>query len=373
MGTIWRTEPLPPHLFDDMASSSSRKPQIFVHFEFGVSFSPRHAPNQHSVTYATRGFRDRAQFPRQVPPTNTNYLAEPSHSAHQQQQLQPTRSSPPIQEYYAPQAQPPMPPHYEVSRQSRQESRSSSSHERGSSAPPPWNDSPWDAEPDALGSSALPRQRPRPQNAPDYWKALPEVPSRFRLGEDEMPWSTSSWPGEFGMPDESEVNDYSSELSMKFRDVSLTNATPVAHERGDDGRRHDLEALSAAMVTVDNGFENQWWYQGERQQINAPGVVAGDLHTTTTTNAAALASTTTTAEAVVPLPQTPVYHQQQLGSYDTRESMGWVTAQGGDSHASMMSATIYNPSVLVSPMSEYASPRLHRSMTTRSEELFFYS
>ncbi|UQC87123.1 uncharacterized protein CLUP02_12625 [Colletotrichum lupini] len=266
-----------------------------------------------------------------------------------------------------------MPPHYEVSRQSRQESRSSSSHERGSSAPPPWNDSPWDAEPDALGSSALPRQRPRPQNTPDYWKALPEVPSRFRLGEDEMPWSASSWPGEFGMPDESEVNDYSSELSMKFRDVSLTNATPVAHERGDDGRRHDLEALSAAMVTVDNGFENQWWYQGERQQINAPGVVAGDLHTTTaTTAAAALASTTATAEAVVPPPQTPVYHQQ-LGSYDTRESMGWVTAQGGDSHASMMSATIYNPSVLVSPMSEYASPRLHRSMTTRSEELFFYS
>ncbi|KAL2877496.1 hypothetical protein SGCOL_007240 [Colletotrichum sp. CLE4] len=268
-----------------------------------------------------------------------------------------------------------MPPHYEVSRQSRQESRSSSSHERGSSAPPPWNDSPWDAEPDALGSSALPRQRPRAQNAPDYWKALPEVPSRFRLGEDEMPWSASSWPGEFGMPDESEVvDDYSSELSMKFRDVSLTNATPMPRERGDDGRRHDLEALSAAMVTVDNGFENQWWYQGERQQITAPGVVAGDLHTT----AAALANTTTTAtaEAVVsPLPplQTPVHLHQQLGGYDTRESMGWVSAQGGDSHASMMSATIYNPSVLVSPMSEYASPRLHRSMTTRSEELFFYS
>ncbi|KAK1638091.1 hypothetical protein BDP81DRAFT_424144 [Colletotrichum phormii] len=370
MGTIWRTEPIPSQLFDDMASSSSRKPQIFVHFEFGVSFSPRHAPNQHSVTYASRGFRDRAQFPRQVPPPNTNYLAEPSHSA---QPHQPTRSTPPIQEYYAPQAQPPMPPHYEVSRQSRQESRSSSSHERGSSAPPPWNDSPWDAEPDALGSSALPRQRPRAQNAPDYWKALPEVPSRFRLGEDEMPWSASSWPGEFGMPDESEVvDDYSSELSMKFRDVSLTNATPVPRERGDDGRRHDLEALSAAMVTVDNGFENQWWYQGERQQITAPGVVAGDLHTT----AAALASTTATAEAVVsPLPplQTPVQLHQQLGGYGTRESMGWVSAQGGDSHASMMSATIYNPSVLVSPMSEYASPRLHRSMTTRSEELFFYS
>ncbi|OHE98523.1 hypothetical protein CORC01_06144 [Colletotrichum orchidophilum] len=249
-----------------------------------------------------------------------------------------------------------MPPRYEVSRQSRQDSRSSSSHERGSSAPPPWNDSPWDAEPDALGSSALPRQRPRTQNAPDYWKALPEVPSRFRLGEDEMPWSATSWPGEFGMPDESEVDDYSSELSMKFRDVSLTNATQVSRDR-DDGRRQELEALSAAMVTVDNGFENQWWYQGERQQI-AP--VAGDLHTTAT-----MASTTATAEAV---PQTPV---QQLG-YDTRESMGWATAPG-DSHASMMSATIYNPSVLVSPMSEYASPRLHRSMTTRSEELFLYS
>ncbi|GJC87376.1 hypothetical protein ColLi_10214 [Colletotrichum liriopes] len=337
-----------------MASNSSRRPQIFVHFEFGVSFSPRHAPNQHSVTYLSRGFRDRAQqFPRQVPPPNTNYLAEPTYQAHQA-----TRSSPPIQEYYQPQPQP-MPPQYEPSRQSRQESRSSSSHERGSSAPPPWNDSPWDAEPDALGSSALPRQRPRAQNAPDYWKALPEVPSRFRLGEDELPWSASAWPGEFGMPDDSEVDDYSSELSMKFRDVSLSDSAPHSKDRDDTGRRQELEALSAAMMTVDNGFENQWWYQGERQQTTP---LAGDLLTS-----AAYATATATATAE-PVPQTPV----QQPSHDSRESMGWATGQN-DPHASMMSATVYDPSVLVSPMSEYASPRIHRSMTTRSEELFLYN
>ncbi|KAK1969538.1 hypothetical protein LY78DRAFT_700692 [Colletotrichum sublineola] len=335
-----------------MASSSSRRPQIFVHFEFGVSFSPRHAPNQHSATYTSRGFRDRTQqFPRQVPPLNTNYLAEPTYPAYQ-----PTRSSPPIQEYYQPQNQP-GPPQYQPCRQPRQDSRSTSSHERGSSAPPPWNDSPWDAEPDALSSSALPCPRPRPSDAPDYWKALPEVPSRFRLGEEELPWSASAWPREFGMPDDSEADDYSSELSMKFRDVSLTNATPDSKDLDDTGRRRELEALSAAMMTVDNGFENQWWYQGERQQTSP---LTGGLPTSM-----ACATTTATVEAV---PQTPV-HQP---NYDSRESMGWAACQD-EPHDSMVSATVYDPSVLVSPLSEYASPRIHRSMTTRSEELCLYS
>ncbi|KAF9870422.1 hypothetical protein CkaCkLH20_12089 [Colletotrichum karsti] len=248
-------------------------------------------------------------------------------------------------------------PHLEPRRQSRQETRSSgSSHERGSSAPPPWNDSPWDAEPDPLGSSALPRQRPRAPtaNAPDYWKALPEVPSRFRLGEDELPWSVSSWPGEYGMPDETEVDDYSSELSMKFRNVAVTNVAPSSRtprEREDPERRYELEALSAAMMTVDNGFEDQWWYQGERQQTTP---LAGELFTSS-----AYASATATAEAV---PHTPI-------QTNDRESMGWTVGHD-DPHMSLMSATAYNPSVLVSPMTEYASPRLHRSMTTRSEELF---
>ncbi|OBR05229.1 hypothetical protein CH63R_11932 [Colletotrichum higginsianum IMI 349063] len=349
MSALWRTESIPSQMHHGMASDSSRRPQIFVHFEFGVSFSPKHAPNQHSVTYASRGFRDRAQhFPRQVPPPNTNYLTEPAFQANQT-----TWSSPPVQEYHQPPTQP-MPPQHAPSRLSRQESRSSSSHERGSSAPPPWNDSPWDAETDALGSSALPRQRPRAQHAPDYWKALPEVPSRFRLGEDELPWSASSWPGEFGMPDDHEVDDYSSEVSLKFREVSTTKITPGSKDRDDPGRRQELEALSAAMMTVDNGFENQWWYQGERQQTIP---LAGDLLTST-----AHGTTTATAQAI---PQTPM----PPPSHDSRESMGWATDQGGSRDA-MMSGTLYNPSVLVSPMSEYASPRIHRSMTTRSEELF---
>ncbi|KAK1980964.1 hypothetical protein LZ30DRAFT_593676 [Colletotrichum cereale] len=335
-----------------MASTSSRRPQIFVHFEFGVSFSPRHAPNQHSATYISRGFRDRAQqFPRQLPPLNTNFLSEPIYQANQ-----PTLSSPPIREYYQPRPQP-MPPQYDSSRHPRQDSRLTSSHERGSSAPPPWNDSPWDTEAGALGSSVLPRQRPRPRNAPDYWKALPEVPSRFRLGEDELPWSASAWPGEYGMPDDSEVDDYSSELSMKFRDVSLTDAAPDSRDMDDTERRRELEALSAAMMTVDNGFENQWWYQGERQQTYP---LAGGLPTVTTD-----AATPGTMESV---PQTPV-HQP---SCDSRDSMGWAAGQD-DPRGSMVSATVYDPSALVSPLSEYASPRIHRSMTTRSDELFLYS
>ncbi|CCF41268.1 hypothetical protein CH063_11598 [Colletotrichum higginsianum] len=156
------------------------------------------------------------------------------------------------------------------------------------------------------------------------------------------------------MPDDHEVDDYSSEVSLKFREVSTTKITPGSKDRDDPGRRQELEALSAAMMTVDNGFENQWWYQGERQQTIP---LAGDLLTST-----AHGTTTATAQAI---PQTPM----PPPSHDSRESMGWATDQGGSRDA-MMSGTLYNPSVLVSPMSEYASPRIHRSMTTRSEELF---
>ncbi|KAF3763062.1 hypothetical protein M406DRAFT_356926, partial [Cryphonectria parasitica EP155] len=40
--------------------------------------------------------------------------------------------------------------------------------------------------------------------------------------------------------------------------------------QGDDpARRHELEALGHAMMTVDNGFENQWWNQGERKHLTA--------------------------------------------------------------------------------------------------------
>ncbi|TEA10982.1 hypothetical protein C8034_v008076 [Colletotrichum sidae] len=339
-----------------MASTASRRPQIFVHFEFGVSFSSRHAPNQHSVSYVSRGMRDRAHyFPRQVPPPNTNYLNAPVY-----QPYQPSRQSPPThaQTHHQHHHQQPMPTYAEPTRQSRNESRSSgSAHERGSSAPPPWHDSPWDAEVDALSSSALPRQRPRaPTSGPDYWKALPEVPSRFRLGEDEIPWSVSAWPGEYGMPDENDAadDDFSSELSMKFRDVSVSE-TPAPRERDDPGRRLELEALSAAMMTVDNGFEDQWWYQGERQPTTS---ATGDVLSSA---AYATATATATAEAV---PQTPVQPTSD-------ESVGWAVAHD-DPHVSVMSATMYNPSVLVSPMTEYASPRLHRSLTTRSEELFLY-
>lgn len=38
------------------------------------------------------------------------------------------------------------------------------------------------------------------------------------------------------------------------------------------GRAREMETLATAMMTVDNGFEDQWWYQGHRLSN-----VAGDL------------------------------------------------------------------------------------------------
>jgi hypothetical protein len=318
-----------------MMANSSRRPQIYVHFEFGVSWSQRHPPNRHQVTYVSRNMRERNHASRHIPPPTTNYLAVAPRSHHQTQHR--SISGPyPAAPHYQPEEQP------QERRHSRQSSRSS--HERGSSAPPPFHGNPWEVEPEPAGSSALPSSQPQPH----VWKELPAVPSRFRLGEEGMPWS--AWSGEYY--EESDGGDKDEE----HRATSSTHHQPhhqphhQSHyqaipsvfppERAEhdyDGQRRELEALSAAMMTIDNGFEDQWWFQGPRE------TVAGDLHTA----------------SALPAPQ------------PTRESLGWAVADTpqGDRASLAMQNT------MISPMTDYGSPppsymRLSRSLTTRSEELF---
>ncbi len=85
MVTYWKTDPV----MEPPSHRQRRGPQIYVHVEFGVSWSSQHVPKNHEVTYKSRAIRERqpASFPRQIPAPNTNYLA----AIHDFQQRKETR------------------------------------------------------------------------------------------------------------------------------------------------------------------------------------------------------------------------------------------------------------------------------------------
>ncbi|KAK4194972.1 hypothetical protein QBC40DRAFT_25706 [Triangularia verruculosa] len=378
-----------PAASSSQGGSEWRGPEIYLHLEFRVAWSKKAAPpKNHQVTYRSRASRERAPvFPRQVHPPNTNYLAAirdfDQRQAVRRSMLadgQPNRPHHQMQEYYQedtrgrPQHQIPIiqePEPEPERRRSRAESRSS--HERGSSAPPPIGENPWDVS------------VPRTQQT----KALPAAPSQFRLGEGSDPWSTWSLPPGFDLTiplqddegdDEeerqggaqdwmasnpNEVSTFSPEPVRAIPDTHYDKEAPSpafipepaesfihkAFGKPDSGRARELEALSAAMMTVDNGFENQWWYQGERANV------AEDVSETRSLRD--------------PLrPGTPEHvrlHRWSTEPIGSPEMMGGAVS--GETPG-------LGQAGFVSPITEAASPALgfgslQRSLSTRSEELWF--
>ena len=120
------------------------------------------------------------------------------------------------------------------------------------------------------------------------------------------------------------------------------------HRVEETERVRELEALGSAMMTVDNGFENQWWNQGERQSMPT---------------------------ALHPPPTTQDQVREQM-------ALGWAMAHlppgaEGDSisfeNAEHGQGSLAN--MVVSPVSSYSGPSLQpglsRSLSTRSDELWF--
>lgn len=435
MATGWRTD---PYSMDNPlmrpSAQSLQKPQVFVKVEFGVSWTGQHPPRQRGFQYKSRALRERnPDFPRHVPAPTTNYLAASS--------VQPFPPNHPIPQFYfqhAPQlqeqqsnvsqsrnqprgSQPPynsstsflLPePHEPARGRSRyleavpeppplgpcpgQQCTPSSGgrHERGSSAPPPLSDNHWDVvqQSSSAQCTAGPSIQPTAaeERPSDVWKELPEVPTRFRLGEDDMPWE-GTWTFPMGFEPFLEPDPYlrpesahssrrpsspqhTIERSRTFPEQSgspgFTDARSSVFQspaRGDDpARRRDLEALGSAMMTVDNGFENQWWNQDERGERRQLAVV-----------------------------QPPPATEEQV---EERMALGWVgallpgTAPGDILNARRMSLvggrggeSVFTPessvggggrsynNMVVSPVSTYSGPvsNLSRSMSTRSDELCF--
>ncbi|OTA65919.1 hypothetical protein K449DRAFT_431381 [Hypoxylon sp. EC38] len=339
------------------------KPQIFVQLAFGVSWSQRHTPQTHTLTYMSRNLksaRDSGNFPRQVPPPNTNFLIPESrqhrsreHSGRHHQERQQTRhhhqqSRGVIQtrehrEHGRPRDRSGDQPSEQLRARPRIGSRGEgrgSMYERGRSAPPPFNDSPWDIH-TASGSTLFPSRVQASAEQPQAWKALPAPPSQYRLGEDGLPWSAWAWPADTEGDDDVSLTPYANNPIT----VPLSTERPRSE---DLERARELESLSTAMMTVDNGFENQWWYQGHREAVEPwwpqeAGEEADDV------------GVLTTAEALLLSASEPT--MQTMGGQPTEDELAHLAA-------------------LVSPISDTSSPAqsfsrpLYRSLTTRSEELW---
>jgi hypothetical protein len=177
-----------------------------------------------------------------------------------------------------------------------------------------------------MSSTALPTQSSRPQ----VWKALPPNPAEFRLGEDAMPWSASPY-----------AQGYMGETSTT-NGPDLLGFTPIVDDR-EKVRTKEMQSLATALMTVDNGFEDQWWYQGSRL-VN----IAGDLITPT-----ALAAR---------------YQAEMASAWPSANIESPITGT-----ADMFSPS-QNSMYMVSPISAGPSPvadhpGLKRSLSTRSEEL----
>lgn len=354
-----RNKPIP----DERSNLS--KPQIFVQLAFGVSWSQRHTPQTHTLTYMSRNLknaRDSGNFPRQVPAPNTNFLDVPEHQQQQQHRQHRSREHAGRHHQHRQQNR----PHHHSQQshalaQSREHGRSRAQtneqpseqlrvrprrgsrgdargtlHERGRSAPPPFNDSPWDVH--QASGSALLQQRGSGESS-QALKALPAPPSQYRLGEDGLPWSAWAWPAD--APEGSDNDD------MPYANNPTTVPLSTERFRSEDPERvRELESLSTAMMTVDNGFESQWWYQGPRESVEPWWPQEAEDEETDE------ARTLTTAEALLlsnsEPPSAIEYSNEPLASFQD----------------------------MVSPISDTSSPTqsfrgpLYRSLTTRSEELW---
>ncbi|KAK7739235.1 hypothetical protein SLS62_011280 [Diatrype stigma] len=345
--------------------SHLHKPQVYVQLQFGVSWNKRHSPSTHSVTYMSRNLRnsrDYGNFPRQVPQGSTSYASAsaphlpsylqkprppPGHIPQQRSQdTHPQarrRAGPEYGRQYSRAAdEARLQPAVRTEREARSETRAPS-NERGNSAPPPVNENPWDAEGPAPTLFPPPGRRPISEQ-PQMMKPLPAAPDQFRLGSDGLPWDAYAWP----------PGTSSEGTDPERRSPFVNNPTvvPLSPQRGrvdDPARVQELESLSTAMMTVDNGFENQWWYQGPRESTDwwarvEPG------------------SRRSMPEAMLVSATEPTF-----SSFD---DFSGIIPPADDRSSGL--------DVLVSPLSESGSPGqsflpLQRSLTTRSEELFIGS
>ncbi|KAI1435862.1 hypothetical protein GGR50DRAFT_278312 [Xylaria sp. CBS 124048] len=238
------------------------KPQLFVQFSFGISWSERRIPQTHTIGYTSQNLkkaRDAGQFPR--PDSSSSYQSRRRGSSqvryrddwsdHDCQRGRPSNNPHPRH------GGPPSP-----TRSTRLDVYFPS-HERGSSAPPPTQHNLWNDEEGGPAATLFPHPTRATTNPYYVDKELPPDPASFRLGESDLPWSLPAFPFDSVGDNEYDKDDD----GASFHDsIVLPPLSPQTEGPKEDPQRaKDLESLSTAMVTVDNGFENQWWNRGQRE------------------------------------------------------------------------------------------------------------
>ena len=240
-------------------------PGFFLNVQFGVSFSPTDTPHMASMTFASDTMRENMKRQHQehrsvqaqglVPAWQQARLERQQRQRKQQQQ---SRDS---------------------SRQQQQSHRSRrlgiempSPRERGRSAPPVGAPTPIVIPQDIISpvSPLSPEYRssfvsmvtlPMTPASPFVDRPLPPVPSRFRLGEEDMPWSTDPW-----YCHEEPARQQPSMTS--FRSDQTRNRSRME----DPQRRRELEELHLAMMTVDSLDHEGWqrWTWDGTEDIPRP-------------------------------------------------------------------------------------------------------
>ncbi|RDW78339.1 hypothetical protein BP5796_06191 [Coleophoma crateriformis] len=200
--------------------TSSRRvspPGVYVNVEFGIAFSQHDRVHTTSMKYASKNMehRFREQQARAAVPDML-------------------RSGYPLSAREA-RAQPQLPQHPQSSRAPRLVIRRRD-QERGTSAPPSLQERHVDNSTNSIDGTRVSSSQDRRD------QPLPPLPSEFRLGEPDMPWSAPQF-----LP----VATYEdpTTLDMDFQSEST---------RGEDPQRvRDLGQLQQAMMTVDSLEENE--------------------------------------------------------------------------------------------------------------------
>lgn len=162
---------------------------------------------------------------------------------------------------------------------------------------------------------------------------LPTIPANFWLGEDGLPCTT----GQTAMAG----YDYLDEGRGSPPGPGGTRKGKRILDDADRGRAKEIQNLATAMLTVDNGFEDQWWYRGTRL-VN----VAGDL--------------------ISPAALADMYQSSTLPV--------WTMSNSNNDTAEPAAQMPPNSSDIVSPVSDFSVaereyPKLRRSITMQSDEL----
>ncbi|TVY46870.1 hypothetical protein LOCC1_G002793 [Lachnellula occidentalis] len=229
-------------------SSRWPTPGLHVNLEFGLSFANNDPPHTASMKYTSRNMQERMHYQQQERLHRQQNAQRPMPGNTQERMYQQQEGL-----YRQQNTQRLIPGNTQI-RQPRSPQRHRSlevmptyGYERGSSAPPALQP----MSPVSPMSPITPLQHTTSMPIEGRERPLPATPSRFRLGEDGLPWSTEPFyryeePGVV-----SPIRPAMVEIEMEGRRTE------------DPQRVRELEELHQAMMTVDSlghdGWETWTW------------------------------------------------------------------------------------------------------------------